>query len=158
MFLCYLRSKLKSKTDYMKKIFFLLTILCLTFISCNTVKTITSKITSLEGTWELNYVTGPRIAFDGLYPNKKPIITFDLKENSVSGSNSCNRYSGKLNNNGSKISFKEPMAVTKMFCPGDGENIYMSTLQKINSYSISEDGKTLNLIMGDIVMMRFEKK
>jgi heat shock protein HslJ len=142
----------------MKKIIFLLTILCLTFISCNTVKPITSKTTSLEGTWELNYVTGSKIAFDRLYPNKKPILIFDLKKNSISGSNSCNRYSGKLNSNGSKISFKEPMAVTKMFCPGDGENIYMSTLQKIDSYSISEDGKTLNFIMDDMVMMRFEKK
>jgi hypothetical protein len=48
--------------------------------------------------------------------------------------------------------------VTKMFCPGEGENFYMNTLQKIDSYSVSEDGKTLNFIMGEIVMMRFEKK
>ena len=117
-----------------------------------------NQTASLEGTWELNYVTGPRIGFEGLYPNKKPTITFDLKENSISGSNSCNRYSGKLNVIGNKISFKEPMAVTKMFCPGEGERIYMATLQKIDSYSISEDGKTLNFIMGDIAMMRFGKK
>ncbi|MFV5692757.1 META domain-containing protein [Flavobacterium sp. LT1R49] len=142
----------------MKKIILVLTIFSLAFISCNSFKTTTNKTASLEGTWELNYVTGPRIAFDGLYPNKKPTITFDLKENSISGSNSCNRYSGKLNVVGNKISFKEPMAVTKMFCPGEGENIYMSMLQKIDSYSISEDGKTLNFIMGDIAMMRFEKK
>jgi heat shock protein HslJ len=142
----------------MKKIILVLTIFCFAFISCNSFKATTNKTASLEGTWELNYITGPRIAFDGLYPNKKPTITFDLKENSISGSNSCNRYSGKLNVVGNKISFKEPMAVTKMFCPGEGESIYMSTLQKIDSYSISDDGKTLNFIMGDIAMMRFEKK
>ncbi|TRX00264.1 META domain-containing protein [Flavobacterium gawalongense] len=142
----------------MKKIILSLTILCLVFISCNSFKTTMGKTASLEGTWELNYVSGPRIAFEGLYPNKRPTITFDLKGNSISGSNSCNRYSGKLNADGNKISFKEPMAVTKMFCPGEGESIYMSTLQKIDSYSISEDGKTLNFIMGDIAMMRFEKK
>ena len=142
----------------MKKIILVLSVFCLGFVSCNSVKKTMNKTVSLEGTWELNYVTGPRIAFAGLYPNKKPTITFDLKENSVSGSNSCNSYSGKLNVVENKINFKEPMAVTKMFCPGEGENIYMSTLQKIDSYSISEDGKTLNLIMGDIAMMRFEKK
>jgi heat shock protein HslJ len=142
----------------MKKVIVSLTILCLAFISCNSVKTATNKTASLEGTWELNYITGPRIAFGGLYPNQKPTITFDLKEGSVSGGNSCNRYSGKLNADGNKISFKEPMAVTKMFCPGEGEDIYMSTLQKIDSYAISEDGKTLNFIMDDIAMMRFEKK
>ena len=37
------------------------------------------KTASLDGTWELNYVAGPRIAFNGLYPNNKPTITFDLK-------------------------------------------------------------------------------
>nr|WP_314895630.1 META domain-containing protein [uncultured Flavobacterium sp.] len=81
-----------------------------------------------------------------------------MKENKVSGNNSCNNYIEKLNADGNKISFKKPMAVTKMFCPGVGENIYMATLQKIDSYSVSEDGKTLNFIMGDIAMMRFEKK
>jgi heat shock protein HslJ len=142
----------------MKKIISALTVLCMALVSCNSAKTAMNNTTSLEGTWELNYVTGPRIAFDGLYPNTKPTITFNLKESSVSGSNSCNRYSGKLNVEGNKISFKDPMAMTRMFCPGEGENIYMSTLQKIDSYSISEDGKTLNFIMGDIAMMRFEKK
>lgn len=142
----------------MKKNILVLTVLCLAFVSCNSAKTAISNTTSLEGTWELNYITGPRIAFEGLYPNTKPTITFNLKESNVSGSNSCNRYTGKLNVEGNKISFKDPMAMTKMFCPGEGENIYMATLQKIDYYSISEDGKTLNFIMGDIAMMRFEKK
>lgn len=142
----------------MKKIFWALTIVGLSFISCNSVKTATSGTASLEGVWELNYITGPRIAFEGLYPNNKPTINFNLKDNSVSGNNSCNRYSGKLNANGNTISFKDPMAVTKMFCPGEGENIYMSTLQKIDSYSVSEDGKTLHFSMGAIEMMRFDKK
>lgn len=147
------------KTKYMKKIFLSLAILCLAFISCNSVKTSNNTSASLEGTWELNYITGRRIAFAGLYPNKKPTIIFDLKENRVSGNASCNRYSGKLNVDGNKISFKDPIAMTKMMCMDiQGEDVYMSTLQKIDSYSISEDGKTLNFIMGDIAMMRFVKK
>lgn len=142
----------------MKKLILSLTIFCSVLISCNFLKTSNSKTTSLEGSWELNFISGPRIAFSGLYPNDAPTITFDLKENRVSGKNSCNSYSGTLNADGNKISFKEPMIVTKMFCPGEGENVYMNTLQKIDSYSVSEDGKTLNFKMGDIVMMRFEKK
>lgn len=142
----------------MKKIILSLTLFCSVLISCNSVKTANSQKVALQGAWELNYITGPRIAFSGLYPDNKPTITFNLKETTVSGRNSCNSYSGKLNVDGSKINFKEPMMVTKMFCPGEGENVYMNTLQKIDSYSVSEDGKTLNFIMGDIVMMRFEKK
>lgn len=129
-------------------------------ISCNASKTQKNEGTAtLEGNWELNYITGPRIAFDGLYPNKKPTINFDLRESRVSGNNSCNSYTGKLSVTGNKIDFTQPMAVTKMMCAdGQGEQVYMSTLQKITSYDITDDGKTLNFISGDIAMMRFIKK
>lgn len=143
----------------MKKVFLSLTILCLAFISCKSTKSAVNNQASLEGTWELNYITGPRIAFEGLYPEKKPTITFDFKENRVYGNASCNSYSGNLNVKGNKISFKDPIAMTRMMCHDiQGEDIYMSTLDKIDSYSVSEDGKTLNLIMGDFTMMRFTKK
>ena len=47
--------------------------------------------------------------------------------------------------------------MTMMACQGTGEATYMKTLEKIDSYSISKDGKTLSLIAGTIEMMRFEK-
>lgn len=51
------------------------------------------------------------------------------------------------------------MAVTKMMCiDNQGEQVYMNTLQKITSFDITDDGKTLNFISGDIAMMRFTKK
>ncbi|WP_163408233.1 META domain-containing protein [Flavobacterium ajazii] len=116
-------------------------------------------VSKLEGNWELNYITGPRIAFDGLYPNKKPTINFNIKENQVSGNSSCNSFTGKLNVNGNKIDFTQPMAMTKMMClDGQGEQVFMAALQKITSYTITDDGKTLNLISGDIASMRFVKK
>jgi hypothetical protein len=34
----------------------------------------------------------------------------------------------------------------------------MNTLSKVTSYTISDDGKTLNLISGDIETMHFNKK
>lgn len=143
----------------MNKKGFVLFILFMALWSCNATKETIGKKASLEGSWELKYITGPRITFEGLYPNKKPSITFDVKENRVSGNNSCNSYTGKLNTEGNKISFNGPMAETKMMCmDAQGETIYKATLQKIDSYSISENGKTLNFMMGDIVMMRFEKK
>lgn len=143
----------------MKKTAFVLIIIFLIFMACKPTQTTSNTSNSLEGTWELNYITGPRIAFGGLYPDKKPTITFDLKENRVAGNNSCNQYFGKLQIAGNKINFKDAkMGMTMMACPGEGENVYMKTLEKIDSYSISEDGKTLNFIMGDIAMMRFEKK
>lgn len=117
-------------------------------------------VSQLDGTWELTYITGPKIAFEGLYPNKKPTIVFDSKENRVSGNNSCNSYTGKLSVNANLIDFTQPMAVTKMMCMdgAQGEQVYMTTLQKITSYDITDEGKTLNFISGDIAMMRFTKK
>lgn len=66
----------------------ILVFLGLVLISCKCTKT--STVSKLDGTWELNYISGPRIAFDGLYPDKKPTIVFDSKENRVSGNSSCN--------------------------------------------------------------------
>ncbi|WP_343694967.1 META domain-containing protein [Flavobacterium sp.] len=140
----------------MKKIFILVAFSSILF-SCKCKKTDT--VSKLDGTWELNYITGPKITFDGLYPNKKPTISFNTKENQVSGNSSCNNYTGKLVIDGNKIDFTQPMAMTKMMClDGQGEQTYMSTLQKITSYDITDDGKRLNFISGDIAMMRFTKK
>ncbi|WP_163399289.1 META domain-containing protein [Flavobacterium fluviatile] len=144
----------------MLKNIYILTFCGFLLISCNVFKgKKKDTVSKLEGTWELNYITGPRIAFDGLYPNKKPSINFDTKENLVSGNNSCNSYTGKLNVTDNKIDFTEPMAATKMMCLyGQGEQVFMSTLSKVTSYSVTDDGKTLNLISGDIATMRFTKK
>jgi heat shock protein HslJ len=141
----------------MKKVILLLPIAIQLISSCTTSK-LPSTTNTLEGTWQLKYITGPRIAFNGLFPENKPTITFDLKESRVSGNNSCNDYSGSLIVKGNQINFKDSkMIATMMACQGKGEQVFMSTLGKINTYSISEDGKILNFIMGDIAMMRFEK-
>jgi heat shock protein HslJ len=143
----------------MKKYFLVLTVSILLFTACKSSQKAMNSTTTLEGTWQLNYITGPRIAFDGLYPDKKPTIIFNINENKVSGNNSCNQYFGNLVKDGNKINFKDAkMGMTMMACPGEGENVYMKTLEKVDSYSISDDGKTLNFSMGDISMMRFEKK
>ncbi len=144
----------------MKKIFTLVFFSSI-LVSCTVSKNKKSDtVSQLDGTWELNYITGPRITFDGLYPDKKPTIIFNTQDNQVSGNNSCNTYTGKLIVDGNKIDFTHPMAVTKMMClnGGQGETTYMNTLQKITSYDITDDGKTLNFISGDIAMMRFTKK
>ncbi|OXA88718.1 META domain-containing protein [Flavobacterium hercynium] len=144
----------------MKKSIIAIFLLGAVMVSCNVFKCKKeASAATLAGTWELNYVTGPRIAFDGLYPNKKPVITFDLKENRVSGNSSCNSFSGQFTVDGNKVDLTQPMMMTKMMCgDGQGEQVFMSTLQKADTYAITEDGKTLNLISGDIATMRFTRK
>lgn len=110
---------------------------------------------SLSGTWELDYISGPRIAFDGLYPNRKPTMTFDAAGGKVSGNSSCNNYNMTFKTSGNTINFG-PIMSTKMACEGNGEATFFSTLEKVNTYSISEN--TLTFIMGDIAIMRFQRK
>lgn len=105
-------------------------------------------------TWELEYISGPRIAFDGLFPEKKPQLTFDKETSKVSGTDSCNGYSADYELNENALSFGEPGPTTMMFC-GGGEQQFLNMMQKIDGYAM-EDGK-LNLLIGEVSMMRFKK-
>lgn len=109
----------------------------------------------LNGTWELDYISGAKIAFEGLFPDKKPGITFNLPETKASGNGSCNNFNVAFTIDGSNIKFNDP-AATRMACPGNGEATFFATLKKVSAYSVN--GNTLNLIMDDIAIMRFQKK
>jgi len=142
----------------MNKIIFLTVFICMSFASCSTSKTAVKEV-SIEGTWELNYITGPKIAFNGLFPDKRPTITFDLLGKKVTGNNSCNNYFGALLMDGNKINFKDAkMGMTMMACEGNGDSVYMEALKKIESYTITDEGNTLNLLLGNVVMMRFSRQ
>ena len=142
----------------MNKLVLLIVVVCMSFVSCTTKKAV-PQTASLEGTWRLNYITGPKIAFDGLYPNTKPTIVFDINNNKVVGNNSCNQYFGALIIDNEKINFKDAkMGMTMMACEGNGDDLYMETLQKIESYTITDEGKTLNFLIGGIEMMRFTRE
>lgn len=106
-------------------------------------------------TWELEYISGPRIAFDGLFPDKKPYISFNKATSEVSGNNSCNGYSAQYTLDGTRISFGEPGPTTMMYC-GEGEKQFLNMMKKINNYNFDKEGK-LNLMIDDVPMMRFKK-
>lgn len=141
----------------------LLALVCMT--ACKTPKPVTAHVIddappsqSLEGTWELNYISGPRIAFEGLYPDRKPEITFNMANKRTSGHTSCNSFNGPLNVTGNNIDFTQPMTMTKKACIGDGESVFLKTLSAVNTYAVTEGGRMLNFISGDIATMRFVKK
>jgi heat shock protein HslJ len=140
----------------MKNNVLFLSFLALFMSACSTVKNTKPKDSLSNVTWELEYISGPRIAFEGLYPNKKPQITFNTTTNEVSGTSSCNGYSAKYTSNGKTISFGEPGPTTMMFCEGGGEKTFLQTIKKVDNYSIDTDGK-LNLNVGEVPMMRFKK-
>lgn len=110
---------------------------------------------ALNGTWELDHITGSRIAFEGLYPGKKPVIIFNLPDTKATGNSSCNSFNVTFTIDGTNIRFNDA-ASTRMACPGSGEATFFNTLKTVTKYSVT--GNTLNLIMDDIAVMRFQKK
>ena len=132
-------------------------VLTLLISSCSTVKSAKPLDNLSSATWELEYISGPRIAFDGLYPDKKPQITFNTTTNEVSGTASCNGYMAKYTSDGKSIAFGEPGPTTMMFCEGGGEQTFLQMMKKINNYAIDKAGK-LNLNIGEVPMMRFKKR
>ena len=140
-----------------KQIIFI-TILSLVIASCGSTKntkTSTENDKLYNATWELEYITGPRITFNGLYPNKKPQIAFDKESKKAEGTNSCNGYSADYTITGDTITFGEPGPTTMMYC-GEGEKVFLDMMKKINKFNIDADGK-LNLMLNDVPMMRFHK-
>lgn len=138
----------------MKKISFIGSLFLMILLTgCNSTKN-TGDETIYGQQWELEYLSGPRIAFDALFENKKPIITFNKSEGEVVGNSGCNGYRAPFKIEKNTISFGEEGPSTMMYC-GEGEKFFRNTMQKVNRYKI-EDGK-LNLMIDDVPMMRFHK-
>ncbi len=132
----------------------LLALSLFTLFSCGAGKD--SSIALYSSTWELDYISGTRIAFEGLFPDKKPRITFNPVSNDVSGNAGCNGYGSTYTINGSSIIFGEPNPTTMMFCEGGGEAAFLQMIQKVTAYNIDTDGK-LNLLSDDeVTLMRFK--
>ncbi|MEQ9440704.1 MAG: META domain-containing protein [Cyclobacteriaceae bacterium] len=109
----------------------------------------------LIGSWELEYITGPRIAFDGLYPEQKPQISFASLPHELNGHTSCNPFSSKLTLNEENISISSPNATALAACEGSGEVVFLNTLRKADRYGLEEN--KLTLFQGDIPIMRFHR-
>lgn len=108
----------------------------------------------LKGNWELTYVSGPKIAFEGLYPDKKPNIMFNFANGIIQGNTGCNGFSSKFKLDGNKIKIEDGLQ-TMMYCEGGGEEAFKNMMRKTNNYKI-EDG-SLVFYFDDIPVMRFKK-
>ena len=73
----------------------------------------------------------------------------------VMGTTGCNGYNTAYKMTGKMISFEVPATTTMRFC-GEGEGVFLKTMKEVTSYRMTTDGK-LELLMNDVVMMRFKK-
>ncbi len=142
-----------------KNIFILLVMAALLW-SCGSSKKVSKDSVSggllYNNAWELEYISGPQVTFDELFPSRKPTIVFNKSSKYVSGNNGCNGYSAEFFVKRNKISVGKSGPSTLMYC-GDGEAIFLEAMQEINQYQLDREGK-LVLMVGEIPLMRFKRK
>lgn len=108
----------------------------------------------LSGSWELDYIMEPGSTLESLFPGKRPTIVFDVANEKVSGNGGCNSFSGGVTLAGSGLKFG-PLMSTKMACQGTAEDVFFKNIDRVTSYSATDN--QLTLIADDIVVMRLKK-
>ncbi|MCH4823858.1 META domain-containing protein [Gramella lutea] len=117
------------------------------------------KANLIDGKWEMDYMIPQEKSLDSLYPESKPSLTINSEKSQISGMTGCNNFSGGLTIDGKQFKIAENLALTRKMCPDmTGEDTFLKNLEKADAYSVSNRGNTLNLIMGDIAIMRFQRK
>lgn len=99
---------------------------------------------------------GSGISLDVMYPDKKPLISFDLAQNEVNGNTGCNPFSSKMSIDGSKLTIQKPYAMSTTVCNGDGERVFLDILKSVTAYSVSHND--VLTCTGDGVSIRFTRK
>lgn len=95
---------------------------------------------ALLGSWTLSEIDGSNINED--FPNKKPSLTFEPVTKKFTGNSGCNNVFGSFTTNNNAINFGDA-ASTKMFCEGVKEELFLSSLNKANTYTIANNTLTL---------------
>ena len=84
------------------------------------------------------------------------MIQFDAVKTTLKGTTGCNTFSGSFQQDGNTIRMGDTLAMTRMFCPGEGESRFLEALKNITAFRI--EGDQLTLLGGDVVRMRLVRK
>jgi heat shock protein HslJ len=110
----------------------------------------------INGEWELLSLRRlPADSFRIVYPNKIPSMLLQADKQMAYGQTGCNRFQGKATLTKDSVSFKQPMAMTMMACPGQGEKYFTQALQAVNKYAFK--GGYLVMYQNSKEIMRFKR-
>jgi heat shock protein HslJ/uncharacterized membrane protein/uncharacterized lipoprotein NlpE involved in copper resistance len=113
-----------------------------------------SPLYDLMGTWILSSIA-EEVAKTDDFGNGLPELRFNVIEKNVTGSTGCNRLAGSFQLTDSTLHFL-PLATTRMFCQGKGENKFLTSLHQVTGYKI--EGEKLLLTKGERVLLTFTAK
>lgn len=109
----------------------------------------------LSGNWELFYISGPKISFEGLYPEKKPSIFFNFGANTIHGNTSCNGFTSKYKMDAANLTIEDGLQ-TMRYCEGGGEQAFQAMMKKTTSYKI--EAGNLVFYFNDVPVLKFKKQ
>jgi len=89
----------------------------------------------LHDIWALESINGEEFIKGEL--SNHPVIEIYLEEERIHGNASCNTINGKVEVEGSNISFSE-IITTEMACPGNLEQRFLTVLQSVDNYKIEK--------------------
>lgn len=95
---------------------------------------------SISGNFNIVHVNNQTVNIDGL------TISFDEKNNNISGYSGCNRFTGSFEKNGNQIKIG-PLASTRMACEPAKNDIETKILQALNQVTSLE-------IKGDTIVLK----
>lgn len=127
------------KIQRMKKLMatFGLMVFAVVITGCSGAKGGNSKNLITSTAWELSSINGSVINASD-YDRGIPDAAFGT-DGRVNGLNGCNRYGGTytIEDNG-KLTLGQMMS-TKMFCPGEGEGMFMKALHEANMVKVEKE-------------------
>lgn len=128
-------------------------ILFLLVVSCGSTKAINPLNLLTGNTWALSSLKGQGLDLNQ-FASGLPSINF-LNDGKLAGFSGCNNFSGNFMLEGSGL-LLNPGAITKKMCPENGEQDFISAMNKVKDLKISKD--KLTLLDGATELMSFVPK
>jgi heat shock protein HslJ/uncharacterized membrane protein len=112
--------------------------------------TFLNGVTRLNSQWVLETYRGQRLHVEQFVNRQMPMLDINLKEKRLQGFTGCNTMQGQVKADGDNVRF-ETISTTKRACPYNFETGFLSALQSVTLYRISNNRLTL-LADGKYVM------
>ena len=116
-------------------------------------QTIGEKIYKLNDIWVIESIEGRNVANDEFIKGI-PYLEFHIKDMKYMGHTGCNNISGKFEASDETISVEQGI-MTRMTCPGDFEQRYVSALSSADRWKV--ENLRLYLYLGDKELLVFRK-
>lgn len=125
--------------------------------ACATPHKVAKSEKNLEGSWVLAvFIPAQQKTLAEVFGDRKVELQFNKATNGVTGTTGCNRFVGTYTADTLNLTFSQNQLLTKMACGDYNEQVFLSALNRINRYRLTE-GQLELMDDTDIVMILARK-